>query len=241
MSYYAPDQLNAPKGPSPWKAILRVIYEPKATFQEFQEFQGRVPVFPGYLVQMLLGMVGFFMVLPMTLRILEQTMAANPLYTPELMAISKWSGIIGGGAMVLIMPWLAGLFTALIAMFFGQFQEERVGFANYLGLLGYARMPLIIASLLGGVLTLILGDQASQLNLSLAVLAPEGSSVMLKAALGTLNPFVAWYYFVLATGFGALHRGKAAKGAVFIIVLYIMNLLVTLGGAAIGKSLVPGM
>ncbi|HYF78796.1 MAG TPA: YIP1 family protein [Symbiobacteriaceae bacterium] len=238
MSYYGPDPMSPEQRPSGWKAIVRVIYEPTAMFQEFN---GRVPIFPGYFAQMLLGLISFIMLVPMTLRVLEQTMLSNPMYTPELAAISKWSGLVGGGFAILVTPWLAGLLTALIAMFFGQFQEERVGFTSYLGMLGYARMPLIISSLLGAALTLAMGDTATQFNLSLAALAPQGAPAMVTALLGTLNPFTAWYYFVLATGFGALHRGKAAKGVALVVTLYALNLLFSLAGAAIGGSFLSQM
>jgi hypothetical protein len=238
MSYYGPDPMSQEQRPSGWRAIVRVIYEPTATFQAFA---GRVPIFPGYFAQMLLGLTGFIMLIPMTLRVLEQTVLNNPMYTPELAAISKWTGLVGGGFGVLVAPWLAGLVTALIAMFFGQFQEERVGFTSYLGMLGYARMPLLISSLLGATLTLAMGDTATQFNLSLAALAPQGAPAMLTAFLGTLNPFTAWYYFVLATGFGALHRGKAAKGVALVITLYVINLLLSLGGAAIGGRFLSQM
>jgi hypothetical protein len=230
--------MNPQQRPSGWKAIVRVIYEPTKVFQEFE---GRVPVFPGYLAQMVIALVGFAIILPATLRNLEVTALANPLYTPQMVTVSKISGAIGGGMMILIGPWLAGLMTSLIALLFGQFQEERVGYGSYLGLLGYARMPLVIGGLVGAILGVVVGNN---LVLNAAVLAPAGSSVVLTAALATISPFVVWYYYVLAAGFGALHKGKATKGLGLVITLYVINLLFTVGGAMLTTRLMgmlPGM
>lgn len=221
-----------------YRAILRVITEPGATFASFSE---RVPIFPGYLAQMLAGVIGLILTLPVTMRVLEEQLMTNPTFTPEMLTVSKWSGIIGGAFGVLALPWLAGLIVALLAMFFGQFQEERVPFTSYLGMVGYARVPLVLGSLLSSVLVAFLGKQAATLNLSLAVLAPEGSSLMLKSFLGTFSPFGIWYYCVLAIAFGALHRGKATKGLGLVLTLYVISLAFTLGGAAIGSRFIPQM
>lgn len=225
--------------PSPWKALIRVISEPAATFRDFGD---RVPVFPGYLLQMALGLAGALMILPVTLRLMESTIINTPGYTPELATITRWSGIIGGALMTLAVPWIAGVFVALLGLFFGQFQESRVSFVSYLGMVGYARIPVALQTFLGGILALVMGEKAATLNLSLAALLPKGSNGMLVAFLTTINPFTIWYYCLLAIAFGALHRGKASRGLGLVLTLYVVLLLVSMAGAGIASRFgVPQM
>lgn len=239
MSYYAPEGMNAPKGPSPWKAILRVIYEPSTLFEEFS---GRVPIFPGYLAQMVLGLVSLLLTLPVTLSILDKTMANTPGMTPQLGEFTRWSGIIGGALAVLITPWLSGLVVSLIALFFGQFQEERVPYTSYLGMMSYARLPLVLSALVGAIVTAIAGEKAMGINLSLAAIAPLGGSVIMSSIAASISPFSIWYYWLLAITFGKLHHERPARGAAFALTLYTINLLFIMASTAITSRLaVPGI
>lgn len=238
MSYYAPDNTNPPKGPSPWKAILRVIHEPAALFEEFD---GRVPIFPGYLVQMLLGLVSLALTLPLSLRVVEQASALNPVATPEVLAIGKWAAVAFGALGVLIAPWLSGLLVGLIALFFGQFQEDRVPYPAYLGMMGYARLPLALSSLVGAIITAVAGEKAVGISLSLATLLPAGGSVILASIAASITPFSIWYYWLLAVCFGTLHHERPGRGAAFALTLYIINLLFLMGSNAIATKIVPGM
>jgi hypothetical protein len=86
-----------------------VISEPAATFRDFE---GRVPIFPAYLVSMVLGLGGTLLGLPVALKLAEQLTAGNPAMTPELANVSRWSGIIGGVLGALAAPWIAGLLVA---------------------------------------------------------------------------------------------------------------------------------
>ncbi|HYF94621.1 MAG TPA: YIP1 family protein [Symbiobacteriaceae bacterium] len=237
MTYQEPT-VTRPAGPSPWKALVKVITEPGATFRAFG---GRVPVAPGYLVEMLFSLAGTLLAMPVALRIAEQTLLATPGYTPQMMSFARWSGILGGAFFALAGPWLAGVLVSLFAMFFGQFQEERVPFTSYLGMIGYARISLSIHALLNGILVMALGGQTAEFKLSLAALAPNGSSLLLKTFLGTLNPFGIWYYCLLAIGFAALHRAKPAKGVGLIATIYVLSFLMTYGLAALGGKFAPQM
>jgi len=228
----------SPARPSPWKALVRVITEPAATFEAFS---GRIPIFPGYLIQMLFSLGGTLMLLPASLALVERTLVNTPNYTPQLLQTSRISAIIGGIAAALIVPWVAGLVVALLATFFGQFQEERVPFTSYLGMVGYARMPVAFASLLAGILGLALGEKALSVSISLAALLPAGSNAMLRTVLNSVNPFDIWYYCVLAIGFGKLHRAPAKKGLGLVVALYVITLLFSLAGAAISSKFAPQM
>ncbi|HWI60260.1 MAG TPA: YIP1 family protein [Symbiobacteriaceae bacterium] len=237
MSYPDAPSLT-PQRPSPWKALFRVITEPEATFREFG---GRVPILPAYLTLMVIGLAVALIQMPLALQAAEETMLQSPAYTPEMATLGKVSGMVTLFLAALAGPWIAGVITAGLSIFFGQFQEERVTFGSYLGMVGYARMPLAVAQLLSGILVLVLGKQALNLNLSVAALAPEGTGLMLKTFLGTIGPFGIWYYIVLAIGFGALHRGKASRGVGLVATLYIGGTLLMLGLTALGSKFVPQM
>jgi hypothetical protein len=238
MSYQGP-QTFEPQAPrqNAWGALVRVISEPAATFRDFE---GRVPIFPAYLVSMVLGLGGTLLGLPVALKLAEQLTAGNPAMTPELANVSRWSGIIGGVLGALAAPWIAGLLVALFALFFGQFKEQRVSYPTYLGMVGYARIPLAIGQLVTGALTLALADKVKGFTLSLAVLAPGGGAIV-KTLLGMFTPFSIWYFTLLAIGFGALHRGKANKGLGLVLTIFIILAIVMAGSAALSSKLTSQM
>jgi hypothetical protein len=241
MSYQEPQSFE-PQGPrqNAWGALVRVITEPAATFRDFA---GRVPIFPGYLASMVLGLAGSLMALPVALKVAEQLTSANPAMTPELANISRWSGIIGAVVAALAGPWIGGLLVSLFAIFFGQFQEQRVSYVTYLGMVGYARVPLAIGQVVTGALTLALAGKVKGLTLSLAILAPNGAgaSPVVKTLLGMVTPFSIWYFALLAIGFGALHRGKASRGLGLVLTIFVILAIVMAASAAVGSKLTGQM
>lgn len=191
MSNYVSMAPETPKI-SAWGALVKVITEPKATFEKL----GDAPaVFPGYLLQMVAAGVALWFTLPLSLKMAEEMMAANPGMPAEAVAVGKWAGVIGGSIGALAGPWISGVLLALVAMFFGQFQGSPVKFPAYLGMIGYARVPLAINTIIGG----LLASQAASLqdlatkSLSLAVFLPADASPHLRALLEAFNPFDLWY------------------------------------------------
>jgi hypothetical protein len=225
--------LNEPK-PGPWGALFRVITEPTATFQTLAE---RPAIFPAYLLQTVTGLIGIFLLLPLTRALMaDQYAKAQP---PGMTA--QTYELIGVGTVVigaLIGPWLVGAILALVTSFFAQFQGGSVGFRSYFSMIGYARIPLAI----GGVIQTALMStstgmqQAQSMSLSLAAVAPEGTNYVLKTFLSTLNPFDLFYYALLAIAFGAFQRIKPARSAAFVGTLYVLSFAIMLIGAAVNKS-----
>ncbi|HYG57757.1 MAG TPA: Yip1 family protein [Symbiobacteriaceae bacterium] len=227
----------APEKASPWGALLQVITEPTRTFERFH---GRPAILPGYLLQMVLSMIGFALMYPVTMAMVEQqiTLQGAP---PEQMALAKTAGMVTGLTGALVAPWIAGLLVSLLAMFFGQFHRGEATFTGYFGMVGYARIPMALATLLQSILVAVVGQQGMTMSLSLAVLAPDTVSPYLKTILGAVNPFSIWYYILLAIGFGVLNRTRPAKATTMVVTLVILNLLVAMVGVAIGKAFAPNM
>jgi hypothetical protein len=224
---------NEPK-PGPWGALFRVITEPTATFQALAE---RPAIFPAYLLQMVAGLIGVYLLLPLTKAgIAEQyaksappgmTLALYQLVTALTLAIGA-----------LIGPWLIGTILALLASFFAQFQGGSAGFRPYLSMIGYARVPLAVGGLIQALLMTRASSmqQAQSMNLSLAALAPDETHFVLKTLLSTINPFDIFYYALLAIGFGAVQRMRPARSATFVGVIYVLALGLMLVGGAVNKS-----
>lgn len=196
---------------SGWRALLSVITEPGETFRRLGS---RPPILPGYLLQMAVGLVVFAMTYQQIMEIVTQSMAMGAQQAGEAMApgflnvmqnVMLAFMIVG----VLAEPWVSGLFVSLLALFVGQFHGGGVAFRSYYGMIGYARVPLALSTLLAGIYQAATGQM---LNLSLGVLVPEGGSPYLLGLLSTFNPFTLWYYALLATGFAALFGRPARRG-----------------------------
>jgi hypothetical protein len=199
----------------------------------FQSLGASPPIWPGYLLQMVAGLIGAVLVLPKVVDNVTVQLAASGA-TPEALAIGKWSGVIGGVLGNLAQPLLAGLVVSLLALLVGQFLGGSVTFRAYFGMIGYARVPLAINVLVASVLasraeTL---EQMATMSLSPAAFLPSESSVLLRSFLTTLNPLDIWYYILLASGFAALHKVKPIKGAVLSLIVYLLVLGMAMAGTA---------
>lgn len=234
MSQYDPNLKTPESKASAWGALVRVITEPAATFEAFGE---RVPILPGYLVQMLLSLVMTLLMLPATFAMVEQQLAAMPQTSPINPGVMK---MIQGGSVLfgaLITPWLAGVFTALLALFIGQFQGGARNFSQYMGLIGYSRITLALGGIVQGVIIYLTGNVQMSTAISLAAFAPEGASPFLTGLLGVFSPFTLWYYAVLAIGFGVLHKGTWKKGLSLVVIMLILSALMAAGS----RIAVPGV
>lgn len=224
-------QTPEPKG-SAWGAILRIITEPEATFRSFGE---RVPILPGYLVQMGLMLVATLLMLPATLAMVDQQMAMMPQTSPISPQIMKM--IQGGAALgsALVSPWMAGVLTALLALFIGQFQGGARNFSQYMGLVGYSRVTLILGSIVQSAVMMMTGKPQTVSPISLAAFAPEGASPYLTGLLSAFNPFAFWYWAVLAIGFGVVHKGTWKKGLSLVGIMFLLTVLMSMASVALVK------
>ncbi|HLN64738.1 MAG TPA: YIP1 family protein [Symbiobacteriaceae bacterium] len=238
MSQYDSSLQTPESKGSAWGAIFRIITEPEATFRSFGE---HLPILPGYLVQMGLSLVMALLMLPATLAMVEQQLATMPQASPINPGVMK---MIQAGSVLfsaLITPWLAGVFTALLALFIGQFQGGARNFTQYMGLVGYSRLTLALGSVVQGLIIFLTGKIQMSNAISLAAFAPEGASPYLTGFLGAFNPFSFWYWAVMAIGFGVLHKGTWKKGISLVVIMFILSVLIATVGNGLTHTAVPGV
>ena len=214
---------------SPWGAVLRVLTDPAQTFRSMAD---KPPVLAPYLVHMVAGAVfGILAFRPtMELALLgqQQALAAMPqgaeMNMEFMTTVTQWTTALSLAASALIAPWISGLVISLVATFFGRLQGGGVPLSSYMGMIGYARMPLAISTLLTGIFMAITGQT---LNLTPAAFLPEGAPPVLVGLLGSLNPLNLWYYVLLAIGFAALHGREPRKGWPLPVTLFVITTLFT--------------
>jgi hypothetical protein len=218
-------------GPSGWAALGTVLTDPWKTFASFGE---RPPILPGYLVQMILALFPLLMTMGLALDLAAQQVASQGL--PPVAGVAKMGAIIGMVIGGVASPWIAGLFVSLIALLWGRAESTPVQFGGYFGMVGFARLPVVIGGFLQGLLLMNAQSIADLQNksISVAVLLPTDASPYLKAFATTLNPFDFWYYLLLAMGFAALHKRPAIKGVGLAVTVYGLSLLFTVVSAGWG-------
>ncbi|MGE5674563.1 MAG: Yip1 family protein [Mycobacterium leprae] len=221
---------------TPWRALLGVWLEPGATFEGLRE---RMPILLPYLVQMAIGVPVAIISARASTNLSQSFMAGQPV-PPGFDAAMKTASMVGGLLSGLAMPWLTGVVVAGLATFFGQFQSTRVPFGTYLGLVGYARLPVVVGTVVQAFLTLSATTMAelTTKSVSLAVLLPADASPYLRGALSTLNPFVIWYYVILTIGLATLHRAKPSKTWSLAATLFAVSLLLATVGGGLGTTMI---
>lgn len=219
---------------SPWGALFRVVTEPGLTFERLGE---RPPIMPGYLFQMLGILVVSAATWSAMLAVAEDQLAKMAAAGQATGGGSATFIVITGVVALLIAPWLAGLFTSLLGLLAGQFQGGGVHFGAYFGMIGYARVPLMLGAFVQGLMTLLAKSpqEASKLSLSLAAFLPADASNTLRVFMQSINPFDIWYYVLLAMGFAALHKKKPARGITFAALVYVLGLGMTMLTAGLSK------
>lgn len=125
-----------------------------------------------------------------------------------------------------------------MATFFGQFQGGGVPLASYMGMIGYARLPVAISNLLAGILMAVTGRPV---NLTPAVLLPDTAGPVLAAVLSAFNPLHLWYYVLLGIGFAALFGREPRKGWALPLALFVMTTLFTAASAGLSSALTSSM
>ena len=235
-----PALANLPERPpvSAWRAALRVLTDPGETFSKLG---AKPPIFPPYLIHMAVGAIAFAVSIPALLEASAQAMslaASQPgvEMDPSMMGAMSWVSVGFAGVTQIAGPWLAGMLLSFVATFFGQFQGGGVSLSAYLGMIGYARLPLAISTLLGGVFAAFTGQS---LDLSLAVFLPETASGVMVGLLKMINPFGIWYYVLLATGFAALFGRSPKRGWLLPVALFVAGTLVTIGTSGFGAAAAP--
>lgn len=222
---------------NPWSALYRVLTDPWTTFQRLGE---KPPILPSYLAQMIGSLVAAIATIPLTLQVVTDQLAAMPPDQVPAGFAGMMRNFAIGGAVVqaAVMPWLAGLVIALVATFMAQFTGARVGFRAYFGMVGYARVPLVINSIIQGLLLTRAStlSEAMNMSLSLAAFLPTDSNIFVSSLLSLVNPFSIWYYVLLAFGFAALHQTPPKKGWTFAGAILALNVIGTVINAVIGSA-----
>lgn len=223
---------GAPAPLSPWKALAEVLTDP---VQAFRRLGSRPPIFPAYFLQMITGAIAFVIMYPYTMQLVNEQytkMAVDPSMIPTM----KVTGLIVGVVSVLATPWVAGLVLGAISLFFAQFHAGSTSFSALFGMIGYARVPLALSTLLSAAGTLM-GNKP--LNLSLSALLPADVNGPLQGLLSMLNPFGIWYYVLLGIGYATLLGKPMARGTIFAGVLFGISALLAMGST--GISIIPAM
>jgi hypothetical protein len=219
----------------PWLQLGSVLFSPQSTFESLAQ---RPYVFPGYALQTAVSLVVTAVSLPAVYAAATQQMNSVGI-SQDAATISLRAGLAASAFGVFVSPWLVGFFIAVTAMFFGQFLGGAPNLRTYMALVGYARVPLALNTLLLGFLILVKGINAqATVSLSVAVFLPDGANPYLRTVLSSIGPFDLWYLYLLGLGFSTLHGEKPRQGLLLSGVVYGLGLLFALAGMALTKSLI---
>jgi len=215
---------------SAWANVWRVLVNPAQGMAAVAE---SLALWPGYLVQMAAMLVTMALLMDKTLAESMDKLAAAGI-PPEAMGVAKLTGVITSLVMALAMPWVGGLMTGLVLRVIGLFHGSTATFRSYMALCGYARIPSVLGSVLAAVLALPAStiQEANRVSVSLAALAPNATGFA-RAFLSSLNPFELWSLALIVIGYAAVNRFKPAKGMAVGIVLYLITLALSFGGASL--------
>lgn len=220
---------------SGWRALVSVLTSPGETFRRLG---ARPPILPVYLFQTLLMALLFILTFKAGAAAFDQGIAAAgsqpnaQAMDASGLAVVRTVTMTVMGVFTIAGPWLVGLVLSLFALFMGQFQGGGVSYGSYFGMIGYARMPLAIASILGGIYQVATGKA---LNLSLAAFLSPESNPYLTGLLSTINPFTIWYYVLLAMGFATLFGRPARRGWALPALIWVINVLFTVVFSGVGS------
>lgn len=211
-----------------WSGLIKCLTNPTAAFADLAEHP-QPPFLLAYMVAGLLGVPLIYVSTQITLGVLQAQLAAQGL-PPEANTVAQaiaYATAVGGG---LFGPLLIGLCIALLAALVGLFVGGGVKFRQYLSMLAYAGLPSAIGGFVQGLLAFGATslNQLQQISISPAAFLPAGSSPLILAVVGLINPFGLWSFYLLMVGFAALHRSKLAKGALFAGVLLVFQVLLLL-------------
>lgn len=208
---------------SAWSGLVRCLTNPTAAFAALADHP-KPPFFLAYLVAGLCGLPMIMATTRITLEMVEAQLATQGL-PPEAASITRAIGLGTAAVGGLFGPLLVGLLVAVLALVVGVFVGGGVGYRKYLSMIGYASLPSAIGVLIQGALAFGASTltEIQQVSLSPAAFMPAGSSPLLLALLGLLNPFTLWYLYLAMIGFAALHRGRSSKGMAFVITLLLFQ------------------
>jgi len=190
---------------------------------------------------MVVALAAFLLSMQATMAVYDEQMAqvASQPGAAQLdagmMTTMRWVTLGFAGVTSVAGPWLIGMLLSFVAVFFGQFQGGGVSLSAYLGMIGYARMPLVLSQLLGAVYMALTGQA---LNMSLAVFLPDGASPYLSGLLGMVNPFGLWYYALLGVGFAALFGRSPRRGWLLPAALFVLGTVANVLGSGMGAATV---
>lgn len=193
---------EVPASISPWKALGQIGTDP---IQTFRQLGSRPAIFPAYFLQMITGIVAFVLMYHYTMKLMDEQYS-NMAIDPTAMSNMKIMGLVGGVLSLLGAPWIVGLVISLTALFFAQFQSGSTSFSALFGMIGYARVPLVLSNVIAAA-----SVSGKPLNLSLSAMLAADASRPFQTLLAMFNPFSVWYYVLLGIGFATL-LGKSPSG-----------------------------
>ena len=242
---------GSPPPPEPKKNVFAriagVLFAPAETFQEIAR---RPDVLGPLLFILVIGYVCTALVMPkldisnMTAQQTEQMRKQNPNMGEEQIAqmeritaastkVFGWLGPIFG------LAWYAIVAGALLLAFrlMGGQGTYKQAFSATL----YAWMPLVLFSVISAVVIMARGSfdpmtAATLVKSNPAFLVDMKEQPVLFSLLSSLDIFTIWTIFLLIVGFAALSKTSKAKAAVIVIALWLVVIVIKVGGAAFSAS-----
>lgn len=208
---------------SAWSRMIKTLTSPSTAFAELAEHP-KPPFLLAYIVAALMGIPLIYASTQIAMPMVQEQLATLP---PGAQSVGQAVGV--GTVIVtgLIGPFVGGLCVTLLAMLVGLFIGGGVRFRQYLSMVAYASLPSAIGGLIQGLLAFGASSvtDLQRISISAAALLPSGSSTLVLALGGMINPFTIWSLYLAMVGFATLHRSKLSKGAIFAGTLFVFQLL----------------
>lgn len=225
-----------------WGRVVGVLVSPVKTFESIR----RKPTWVAPLVVLVaLNVVATLVVWPKvdfeTAVRTQLERQGQEVSDEQVVQAAEMQGKIGLPCAILALP-LGVVVFALVFMVAFKLLGGELGFKDSLSTALYAMMPWAVAILL--TIPVVLGQteidaEAMQsgglLASHLGVLAPEGTSPLLLAVLGSVDLFSLWALALMVVGYAIVAGVSRAAAAGTVIGLWLVWVLVKVGLAALGS------
>ncbi|HEY7393785.1 MAG TPA: YIP1 family protein [Gemmatimonadaceae bacterium] len=216
-----------------WEDLIDIFYAPAGVFRRWQ-FRSAWPAM--LFVAIAIGVIMFFTFSALeplfdaefTRRIAEAVKRTGVTPPPEQLAISRnFSNAIvryGVGGIMLVTMFILGSIAFLVGKLFGSKQT----YGAALVVAGWAYMPRVIDSVLGGVQGLLMDPSklTSRLAISLGparFFDPDATNQLLLQLMGRLDLITIWVTVLLAVGLYVTGKVSKSNAVLFGIAMWVLG------------------
>jgi hypothetical protein len=216
-----------------WEDLIDIFYAPSGVFRRWQ-FRSAWPAM--LFVAIAIGVIMFFTFSALeplfdaefTRRIAEAVKRTGVTPPPEQLAISRnFSNAIvryGVGGIMLVTMFILGSIAFLVGKLFGSKQT----YGAALVVAGWAYMPRVIDSVLGGVQGLLMDPSklTSRLAISLGparFFDPDATNQLLLQLMGRLDLITIWVTVLLAVGLYVTGKVSKSNAVLFGIAMWVLG------------------